>query len=116
MLSDKVFKRMNSTNLNSPFRKFGCEIVKYQPKYYKDGVYTKDEWISVSDIGKNFDGEVLTKEEYLRVESAYVDTVKELLEISGVKFLTIVNPNTYYLRREKTFNKENKALYQIVSS
>jgi hypothetical protein len=107
---------MNSTNLNSPFRKFGCEIVKYKPQYYKDGIYTKNEWISVSDIGSSFDGEVLTKEEYLRVEAAYVDTVKELLEISGVKFLTIVNPNTYYLRREKTFNKENKALYQIVSS
>ncbi|MBO6079512.1 MAG: hypothetical protein J6P54_00940 [Bacteroidales bacterium] len=116
MLSDKVFKRMNSTNLNSPFRKFGCEIVKYKPQYYKDGIYTKNEWISVSDIGSSFDGEVLTKEEYLRVEAAYVDTVKELLGISGVKFLTIVNPNTYYLRREKAFNKENKALYQIVSS
>ena len=116
MLRDKVFRRMNSTNLNSPFIKFGCEIVKYQPQYYKDGVYTKNEWISSSDIGENFDGEVLTKEEYLRVESAYVDTVKELLEVSGVKFLTIVGPDTFYLRRTKAFNKENKAMYQIVSS
>ena len=107
---------MNSTNLNSPFIKYGCEIVKYQPQYYKDRVYTKNEWISVSDIGRSFDGEVLTKEEYLRVESAYVDTVKELLEVSGVKFLTIVEPNTFYWRRSKAFNKENKAIYQIVSS
>lgn len=116
MLRDKVFKRMNSTNLNSPFIKFGCEIVKYQPQYYKDGVYTKDEWISVSDIGRSFDGEVLTKEEYLRVESAYVDTVKELLEISGVKFLTVVNPCNFYMLRAKALKKENKALYQVVSS
>lgn len=71
MLCDRVFKRMNSTNLNSPFIKYGCEIVKYQPQYYKDGVYTKNEWISVSDIGESFDGEVLTKEEYLMVESAH---------------------------------------------
>ena len=116
MLRDKVFKRMNSTNLNNPFIKYGCEIVKYQPQYYKDCVYTKNEWISVSDIGRSFDGEVLTKEEYLRVESAYVDTLKELLEVSGVKFLTIVEPNTFYWRRSKAFNKENKAIYQIVSS
>ena len=116
MLSEKVLKRMNSTNLNSPFIKYGCEIVKYQPQYYKNRIYTKDEWTSVSDIGRNFDGEVLTKEEYLRVESAYVDTVKELLKVSGVKFLTIVDPSTFYLRREKAFNKENKAMYQIVSS
>jgi hypothetical protein len=116
MLRDKVFKRMNTTNLNSPFVKYSCEIVKYQPQYYKNRVYTKNEWISVSDIGRSFDGVVLTKEEYLRIESAYVDTVKELLEVSGVKFLTIVNPDTFYLRREKAFNKENKAIYQIVSS
>ena len=82
---------MNSTNLNSPFIKYGCEIVKYQPQYYKDRVYTKNEWISVSDIGRNFDGEVLTNEEYLRVESAYVDTVKELLEVSGVGDLLAEN-------------------------
>lgn len=116
MLRDKVFKRMNTTNLNSPFVKYSCEIVKYQPQYYKNRVYTKNEWISVSDIGRSFDGVVLTKEEYLRIESAYVDTVKELLEVSGVKFLTIVNPDTFYLRREKAFTKENKAIYQIVSS
>ena len=116
MLRDKVFKRMNTTNLNSPFVKYSCEIVKYPPQYYKNRVYTKNEWISVSDIGRSFDGVVLTKEEYLRIESAYVDTVKELLEVSGVKFLTIVNPDTFYLRREKAFNKENKAIYQIVSS
>lgn len=117
MLCDRVFKRMNSTNLNSPFIKYGYEIVKYQPQYYKDGVYTKNEWISVSDIGESFDGEVLTKEEYLMVESAYVDTVKELVEVSGVKFLTIVGPDTtFYPRRTKAFNKENKAMYQVVSS
>ena len=116
MLRDKVFKRMNSTNINSPFMKYSCEIVKYQPQYYKDRVYTKNEWVSVSDIGRCFDGEVLTKEEYLRVESAYIDTVKELFEVSGVKFLTIVDPITFNVRREKAFNKENKAMYQIVSS
>ena len=117
MLRDRVFKRMNSTNLNSPFIKYGYEIVKYQPQYYKDGVYTKNEWISVSDIGESFDGEVLTKEEYLMVESAYVDTVKELVEVSGVKFLTIVGPDTtFYPRRTKACNKENKAMYQVVSS
>ena len=43
MLRDKVFKRMNTTNLNSPFVKYSCEIVKYQPQYYKDRVYTKHE-------------------------------------------------------------------------
>jgi len=34
MLRDKVFKRMNTTNLNSPFVKYSCEIVKYQPQSF----------------------------------------------------------------------------------
>ena len=77
---------MNSTNLNSPFIKYGCEIVQYQPQYYKDFVYTKNEWISVSDIGRSFDGEVLTKEEYLRVESAKLPIVTDCIVIRDKQF------------------------------
>ncbi len=65
MLRDKVFKRMNTTNLNSPFVKYSREIVKYQPQYYKNRVYTKNEWISVSDIGRSFDGVVTPPFQFL---------------------------------------------------
>lgn len=66
------------------------EIVKYNPVFYNDnGVYCKDEWTSVSDIGKSFNGKVLTKEEYFVVENDYVDAVCEILQVVGADSLTI---------------------------
>lgn len=66
------------------------EIVKYNPAFYnEDGVYCKDEWTSVSDIGKCFNGNVLTKEEYFAVENNYVDAVCEILQVVGTDNLTI---------------------------
>lgn len=66
------------------------EIVKFSPAFYnEDGVYCKDEWTSVSDIGKCFNGDVLTKEEYFAVESNYVDAVCEILQVTGTDSQTI---------------------------
>ena len=46
------------------------EIVKYSPqKYDSNGIYTADEWTSMWDVGKKFDGKLFTLEEYLRVVS-----------------------------------------------
>lgn len=42
------------------------EIVKYSPqKYDSNGIYTTDEWTSIWDVGKKFDGKLFTLEEYL---------------------------------------------------
>lgn len=42
------------------------EIVKYSPqKYDSNGIYTTDEWTSMWDVGKKFDGKLFTLEEYL---------------------------------------------------
>lgn len=66
------------------------EIVKYNPAFYNEGgVYCKDEWTSVSDIGKSFNGKVLTQEEYFAVENKYVDAVCEILQVVGADSLTI---------------------------
>ncbi|MCR9011129.1 hypothetical protein [Gabonibacter chumensis] len=66
------------------------EIVKYNPAFYnEDSVYCKDEWTSVSDIGKCFNGKVLTQEEYFAVENNYIDAVCEILQVVGADSLTI---------------------------
>jgi hypothetical protein len=36
-------------------------ICKYNPRFRVNGVYIKDEWTSVSDIGKTFEDGVLTE-------------------------------------------------------
>lgn len=66
------------------------EIVKYNPLFYNvDGAYCRDEWTSVSDIGENFDGKVLTAEEYLMVESCYIDAACDIIQISDLDKLVI---------------------------
>ena len=44
-------------------------ISKYDIKYRNElGVYLRDDWTSFFDIGKVWEGELLTREEYERVE------------------------------------------------
>lgn len=57
-------------------------VSKYNPIFRdENGFYKKNEWISYYDIGKCFDGEVLTKEQYLAVENGYLSVIKNLYEI-----------------------------------
>lgn len=55
-------------------------ITKYDPSNRDAaGSYTKSEWTSFGDIGRSFDAGTLSKEDYLRVESAYIEAVHRFL-------------------------------------
>jgi hypothetical protein len=60
-------------------------ITKYDPRFRTGpgGAYTRDEWTSISDIGKSFAGRVLERDEYLAVESAYLRAARRLAADSG---------------------------------
>lgn len=65
-------------------------ITKYNPKFRDEtGAYTKDEWTEFSDVGKEFDGNVLTIGEYEQVESAYIETLIAFLEENNISNLNI---------------------------
>ena len=65
-------------------------ITKYDPSFRdRTGAYTRDEWISVTDIGRSFAGVILTPEEYDRVEGAYVEAAMAFLRESGVHTLRV---------------------------
>ena len=67
-------------------------ITKYNPRNRDEaGRYFVDEWISVSDVGKAFDGRQLTIDTYLLVEDAYVAVVKSALTIAGRGPLRVVD-------------------------
>ena len=69
---------------------FEFRVTKYDPVHRDHtGAYTRDEWISVSEIGQAFDGVVLTEAEYQRVEDAYVVAAVAFLREAGVSSLTI---------------------------
>ena len=69
---------------------FEYRITKYDPNFRNSrGWYLLEEWTSVCDIGQEFGGRVLTREEYDRVESAYVAAALVFLEQAGVETLVL---------------------------
>lgn len=65
-------------------------ISKYSPKYRdENGCFTKSEWTSYADIGKEFSGEVLTLEKYIQMEACYIKAVKTICEFCNIKSLMV---------------------------
>ena len=67
-------------------------ITKYNPKFRDNsGAYLiEDEWTEFSDVGK-----LVTLDQYEKVESAYINSLKLLLNQSGLSNLNIVNLENY---------------------
>ena len=60
-------------------------ITKYDPKFRdENGVYLRDEWYLISQIGKTFDGKVFTASEYFEAENRYIESLKILLGACGM--------------------------------
>ena len=69
-------------------------VTKYTPQgYNKQGVYILDEWTDYGCIGHEYDGKLLTEDEYLKVENSYVQCAKEIMQKSGCSYLTIAHIN-----------------------
>lgn len=64
-------------------------VTKYDPKHRVDGVYTRDEWTSVSDVGRSYDGQMFTMAEYERVEQQHIAFLCALAERDNAFPLTI---------------------------
>lgn len=69
---------------------FEYRVTKYDPMF-RDPVrgYTRNDWISVRDVGCIFDGQILTRAEYQRIEEAYCDSAIDFLSESGLSGLTV---------------------------
>jgi hypothetical protein len=66
-------------------------VTKYDPAFRTAaGAYAKDEWTSFSDVGRSFCGLTLSREEYLRVESAYVEAAASFLAEDQAPELRVV--------------------------
>jgi hypothetical protein len=65
-------------------------ICKYDPAFRDEtGAYQRDEWTSVSDIGKSFAGVTLDASTYLATETAYVRAMREFMTDAGVTSLRV---------------------------
>ena len=66
-------------------------ITKYDPKYRdRNGVFTKPDWTSFSEIGDVINGHKVTKSEYMKVEKAYIDSALHFLREANIVSLTVL--------------------------
>lgn len=71
-------------------------ITKYNPKFRDEkGRYERDEWTSVTDIGKVISGSVLTEKEYLGTENCYIDALRLLIKGNDITSLKISDLEIY---------------------
>ena len=96
-----------------------CRISKYDPQYRgPDGVYKKNEWTSICDIGGVFDDGVLTRDEYLATESRYIGVFRDILEELNIKMLCLSDfevcnniPEIRQYKRNKVLNVDASCLF-----
>ncbi len=70
-------------------------ISKYDLKYRINGVYQKEEWISIGDVGRVYDGSVFTFEEYVRVENAYLSFIEKVCQTLNIQSLNVMGLEDY---------------------
>lgn len=71
-------------------------ITKYDPQFRdKDGNYKNKEWISFYEVGSPIEGEVLTLDNYLKIENKYIDAAISFFEFHNCKEITIKNIEKY---------------------
>lgn len=95
---------------------YSWRVTKYNPIYRNElGHYKKDEWISIGDIGTSFNGVVLTAEDYLRVETLYVNAVLQFLKCNKIDRLTVTSLEKNSMRRQKIRpSREMKRIYKSI--
>lgn len=70
--------------------RYHYRVTKYHPVLRdEEGAFRRDDWTSRSDIGRSFNGVVLTEQEYLRTEAAYLFVLEEFLRQAEIERLEL---------------------------
>jgi hypothetical protein len=76
-------------------------VTKYNPEYRNaDGTYNRSEWTSYSDVG-----DIVSIEEYEKVENSYIETALNLLEEQQISKITIT-----YLENQQNYKEPSITL------
>jgi hypothetical protein len=91
--------------------RYHYRVTKYNPALrLADGTFQEKQWTSFSDVGRVFNGEKLTEEEYLRVEEAYLYAIEALLREAKVEHLVVRGLENHGDDRPPTFIQEGACL------
>lgn len=97
-------------------------ITKYNPIYRDEtGSYAKEDWVFMSEIGDEFDGERLTKHEYLHVEDKYVNAViyfMNYLKIDSLKVSKLEkrSQDIYIVSNPELYTTKMHDLYKTIDN
>lgn len=71
-------------------------ITKYNPMYRDiEGIYSIDEWTSISDIGKLYGSREFSLPEYLKVESKYIEAIALFMKCNDLNSFVISEVEKY---------------------
>ena len=76
--------------------KYQWRVSKYSPQNRDcNGSHLIDDWSSVSDIGRVYNGQKLTLSEYEKQENDYIESIFEFMECAEINKLRIVEIENY---------------------
>ncbi len=82
-------------------------ITKYDPlNRNAKGHYLYDHWTEFGDIGRTMEGELVTVEKYLSVESDYINAIVEILRENKIDHLRVVGLDKRLLQESIKDDKE----------
>lgn len=70
---------------------YSWRITKYNPANRINGVYTKQEWISIGDIGNLYSNAEFLIEHYLQTESLYIMAIISIMKEININSLQVTN-------------------------
>lgn len=74
------------------WRRTAHRVTKYNPDNRDErGAYKVDEWTSISDIGREFNGTKFTYQDYILIEDKYISSIREFCNYFGIDELEIKN-------------------------
>lgn len=97
--------------MNKKFKQY--RITKYNPISRVNGIYTKDEWTAMSDVGKSYDGKIFTFEEYLAIEKSYLKVIEKVLQKLNVKRVRIKQGENMYSKLNNSVLNSHKEILLV---
>jgi hypothetical protein len=98
---------------------FFWRITKYDPTNRINGVYEKNEWTSISEVGKVFSAEKFLLGHYLETESLYITAINLIMNENKLNTIQVMDLEKYNFDEEKAefnsiYTDEMKSVYNNV--
>ena len=92
------------------WRYTALSITKYNPSFRDErGIYEREEWTSFWDIGKTYNNEIFTLEEYLETEQKHIKAIELIMQLTKCPMLCVQGLEKY--QEDNDINiPENKEL------